>query len=516
MTATEMRRRAAPRAFRASRGGRCFEEWRCTGPGGSGSRARTGACLQIGRGCKQSWKRKKIMNSRSLLILAGLAASACAQNVANALASAPPTVAARPSAPHAIVPAVDYHQHLVSPAGAEWINRPRASVKDLPQEIAALLQQRSQRWNDRHGLAQLYTADSLILRTYNPEWIRGRAAIAEYVSTTFARAHRLTPLTFAMVGGEAHISGYFSRGEPPSTSHFGHFYLRLKREADAWRIAVETPFFPLPPQQPPVTSAELIALLDGAGIKQAVVHSVAYMFGESEPGSNAPDEYRKVQAENDWTADQVARHPGRLAAFCSFNPLKDYALAELERCASSGRFDGLKLHFGSSSVNLKNPDHLAKLRSVFVAANRRALPITIHARGDRDYGREHAVIFLEALLPAAPDVPVQIAHLWGGEAFTDAALAVYAEAIARKLPGTKNLYFDVADVAHSGATSEAALQTLTQRIRQIGTERILFGSDALGPNHPAPREAWKAFREIMPLTDAELRAIADNVLPYLN
>lgn len=80
----------------------------------------------------------------------------------------------------------------------------------------------------------------------------------------------------------------------------------------------------------PVT--ELIALLDQAGIRRAAVMSTAYMYGR--PSRVVADEYARVKAENDWTAAQVAKYPERLRAFCGFNPLKDYALAELERCAA--------------------------------------------------------------------------------------------------------------------------------------------------------------------------------------
>jgi hypothetical protein len=39
--------------------------------------------------------------------------------------------------------------------------------------------------------------------------------------------------------------------------------------------------------------------------------------------------------------------------FCGFNPLKDYALDELARCAGTPLLrHGIKLHFGNSNVQL--------------------------------------------------------------------------------------------------------------------------------------------------------------------
>jgi predicted TIM-barrel fold metal-dependent hydrolase len=129
---------------------------------------------------------------------------------------------------------------------------------------------------------------------------------------------------------------------------------------------------------------------------------------------------------------------------------------------------------------------------------------------DKRYGREDAQILLDKILPAAPDVPVQIAHFAsGGPGYTDEALAVYADAIAAGDPRTKNLYFDVATVADEQPAE--VLRTFARRIRQVGLRRVLFGTD-LGP--PMPRQSWLTFRTTVPLTDDEFKTIAGNVAPY--
>jgi Predicted metal-dependent hydrolase of the TIM-barrel fold len=82
----------------------------------------------------------------------------------------------------------------------------------------------------------------------------------------------------------------------------------------------------------PIAASDLVALLEKAGIRRARVFSIAYQF--SNP--NKPpfeDEYERVKAENDWTSRQVALFPDRLRGFCTVNPLKDYAIAEIGRCA---------------------------------------------------------------------------------------------------------------------------------------------------------------------------------------
>lgn len=269
----------------------------------------------------------------------------------------------------------------------------------------------------------------------------------------------------------------------------------------------------------PVT--ELVALLDQAGIRRGAVMSTAYMFGR--PSRVVEDEYAKVRAENDWTAAQVAKYPDRLRAFCGFNPLKDYALAELERCAARpGLRHGIKMHFGNSDVQLDNPAHVARLKQVFRAANRHRMAIAIHLRASislkRPYGEAQARAFLDELMPEVPDTLVQVAHFAGaGPGYEDPSanevMRVFAEAAARQDPRVRNLYHDVASIATPSITLEQARE-MVERIRQVGLDKVLYGSDAATPTNMKPREAWAAFRAL-PLTPDEVARIAANVAPYL-
>ncbi len=134
--------------------------------------------------------------------------------------------------------------------------------------------------------------------------------------------------------------------------------------------------------------------LDSAAIRRALVLSVAYQFGN--PNKPAvEDEYAQVKTENDWTSRQVARFPDRLRGFCSVNPLKDYAIEELARCAKDPQLRiGLKLHLGNSDVDLDNPQHVEQLRRVFRAANEHRMAIAVHMRSSvtrkRRYGEAQA------------------------------------------------------------------------------------------------------------------------------
>jgi predicted TIM-barrel fold metal-dependent hydrolase len=271
----------------------------------------------------------------------------------------------------------------------------------------------------------------------------------------------------------------------------------------------------------PLDASALVAYLDAAGIQRAAVLSTAYQFGNPNRPPVA-DEYEKVKAENDWTSRQVAQFPTRLRGLCGVNPLKEYALEEIARCAQDPSLrSGLKLHFGNSDVDLDNPSHVQQLVRVFRAANDRRMAVVVHMRSSftmrRAYGAKEAAVFLREVLPAAPQIPVQIAHLTGGGTYddpaTDEALSVFVDAIARKNPAMERVYFDISGIAGYGKWMEHADQVAT-RIRQLGLRRILFGADGARGGGLAPRDAWASIMKL-PLSEQELRTIAGNVAPYM-
>lgn len=273
-------------------------------------------------------------------------------------------------------------------------------------------------------------------------------------------------------------------------------------------------------QQKPFVASDLIAELDQAGIQRAVLLSLAYQFGNP----NRPpvhDEYAKVKTENDWTASQAREYPNRLFVFCGVDPLREYALTEIARCSHDAQLRlGLKLHFANSDVDLDNLEHLRKLQEVFRAADQHHMAIVVHLHPSvnrhRPYGQKEAMIFLSQVLPYAPHVCVQIAHLSGPGGYddlaTDQALSVFIEAIARHDKRVAHLYFDISGVAGIGKWREKK-QLIASRIRQVGVHRILFGSDGAWTDF-TPLRAEQAFHAL-PLTPEEMHVIETNVAPYL-
>jgi predicted TIM-barrel fold metal-dependent hydrolase len=180
----------------------------------------------------------------------------------------------------------------------------------------------------------------------------------------------------------------------------------------------------------------------------------------------------------------------------------------------------VKLHLEESDVDLTDPRHVEEVRKVFAEANRLRLPIAIHYRNNRVDAVASTRSFLTDVLPAAPDVPVQIAHLSGGGMYSEPALAMLADAVASGRPATRRLLFDLTDVARTArdvpsGSAAAVMQRMVELMRKIGVERMVYGSDPAAFGRPAPREGWAEFRRVMPLSDEEVRLIANNVAPYL-
>jgi predicted TIM-barrel fold metal-dependent hydrolase len=447
------------------------------------------------------------------LLTVGLTAS-----IASACAQTPPRPSVSPNVGtprDAIWPAVAAHQHLMSPA-AQALVPPVASLPAVtpPPEIDQLLRRREQ-VSGTPPSGDLFTDDGMIQDTRTGRWQRGRAQIDQLLGS-MAKGVRYVPNAYGADGSAGFVSGTVRVGR--SADERLNFSLGLRKSATgAWQIASEV-FTLIPPAEyaAPVTADQLIAELDDAGIARGVVLSVGYWFGDPRRQIPPAEAAAKTRAENDWTVAQVARYPGRLVAFCGVNPLADYAVDELARCATIPQVKGMKIHLGNSGVDVKNPDHVARLRRFFAAANARRMPILAHLRQRGGYTREHARIILDSILPAAPDVTIQIAHMGTATQEPDEATAVFADAVAAGDPRVQNVIFDITQtVASDGSQSPATLAGIAATLRRIGLDRIYFGTDMTVGLNPPPREHWKTIRRLLPLTDDELRVIAQNVPPYL-
>jgi uncharacterized protein len=277
---------------------------------------------------------------------------------------------------------------------------------------------------------------------------------------------------------------------------------------------------------------EVIAAIDVAGIRRAVVLSGAYLIGT--PDMPIENERNEVRRENDWTAAEARRFPDRLVPFASVNPLREYAVDEVTRCARAG-LRGLKLHFTNSAVDMRNAAHIARVKAVFRAANAARLPLLVHMRTRaKDYGADDARRFIDELLPEVPDVPIVIAHMggWGGyDRATDAVLGEFAARCGTSHPACRRLFFDCAFTVLPETASSAAPGTslrvladaqrgfpeantrLVERIRALGTRRVVLGSD--WPGALTPADAVRTISTRLLLTAAEMEMLFSNVAPFI-
>ncbi len=229
----------------------------------------------------------------------------------------------------------------------------------------------------------------------------------------------------------------------------------------------------------PLTADDALKAMDEAGIRKGWLMSTAYL-AESPLADPVPDAPGVVREANDFTVGLARARPDRFAAFVSVNPTAPDALAEIARWKGDRAVTGLKLHLTNSDVDLRNPDHVARLAAVFRAAADNGWTIMIHMRTRAsDYGARDVHIFLDQVLPAAGRAPVVIAHAggWGGvDAVTLDALGAFADAFEQDPNAVRNLRFDLAQVFKAQATRDERAK-MARLIRRIGPDRFVAGSD---------------------------------------
>lgn len=280
-----------------------------------------------------------------------------------------------------------------------------------------------------------------------------------------------------------------------------------------------------PPEQVPTfDDGQVIEQLDAAGIEQGVLLSTAYFFGS--PDVEVEDERRKVREENDWVAGEAARHPDRLVAFFGVDPLAGYARDEAERCADEPRCVGMKLHLANSDVDLHDPDDVSRLRTFFAAASDLELALVVHLQTrDEEFGGDEVDVFVDEVLPAAPDVPVQIAHMGGSSDFDAAArraVRAFRRAFDDHPERTRNVFFDMGLVPRlpTRAQGDSARREryeemnrkFVEAVREVGPDRVVFGTDF---PEAQPPSYVRGLREALDMTEAELADLFDDRAPYL-
>jgi predicted TIM-barrel fold metal-dependent hydrolase len=262
---------------------------------------------------------------------------------------------------------------------------------------------------------------------------------------------------------------------------------------------------------------EIISVLDRNNTQKAFALSNAYQWAMDELQIPPQEEYEQVRFENDFTARECAKYPDRLYSFLSINPRRDYAIEEIDRCVKDLGLKGLKLHFTNSNVDLRDPEHLAKLQKVLAHADELGLPVLIHFLSrNPEFGYGDATILMDEIVSQHPGLKVSMAHLGCG-GFYDKTIDVLTGFIdwfeAHPDFPRENFVMDIAAVISDGSKpltlpiTEEQAQTVTALIRRWGVERTLFATD--WPIFE-PLEYVEMLKRKTFLTEEELNTILSN------
>ncbi|MFF0450721.1 amidohydrolase family protein [Streptomyces sp. NPDC004609] len=195
----------------------------------------------------------------------------------------------------------------------------------------------------------------------------------------------------------------------------------------------------------PDGSAEsLVAVMDRCGVAQACVSHLLAV---------GPD----ARAGNALLLDDLARHSGRLLGYAVYQPHDPEAGARLRDLLDAPGMAGVKLHPDVHEVELDAPAYA----EAFEIAAERGVPVLSHGQ----YGSPWSdPARFAAVGPRYPALPVLMGHagLWP-EGFAAAARAAAA---------APNLVLETCG-------SRMTARHLVRLVREVGAERIAFGSDAV-------------------------------------
>lgn len=263
---------------------------------------------------------------------------------------------------------------------------------------------------------------------------------------------------------------------------------------------------------PAVFAADAIAALDQAHISKGVILPCAQLYGLPSLHLKPAEIAAKAGLENEFTAAQAEKYPGRLVGFLSVDPLTDSAIDEIRNWSGSRQLIGLKLHFTASAVDVRSEVQRRKVAEVIAATATEHLPMVIHVGGGK-FNAADAELFIRDILPSAGNSWIQIAHAGGGLPRENdnnlAVLHTFADHIVHDDPATRHLLFDISYVPAPDVTPQATA-ALLQLMRRIGMNRFLLGSDF---NVLTPLEQIKDIDKLG-LTKQELQALRQNCSPW--
>lgn len=194
----------------------------------------------------------------------------------------------------------------------------------------------------------------------------------------------------------------------------------------------------------------LLAIADRMGIERLCVYMGMKWSQDPSPAT--------LRQENDEALRAIAKYPDRTFGFVYLNPKHlDVSLAELERCVANGPMVGVKL-WVASRANGPELDPLIRRAAELKAV---IFQHTWFKVGGNYAGESTPEDFAE-LASRHSDVPIICGHTGGDW-----------ERGIRAIRHLKNVYADLAGSDPVAGYTEMA-------VRELGPERVIYGSDAGG------------------------------------
>jgi uncharacterized protein len=163
---------------------------------------------------------------------------------------------------------------------------------------------------------------------------------------------------------------------------------------------------------------------------------------------------------NNYVSESVAKYPDKLVGFFVLNPWhKERALREFDRCVSTLKLKGLKLHpflhsYPVNSHSLMDP--------IFEKCSKARIPVICHGSGDSTF---HTPSQFGDVADTFPEVTLIMAHMGFWQQIEDAIVQ------AKK---HENLYLETAYVEDVDVIHEA--------VEKAGPHKVILGSDTPGTN----------------------------------
>ncbi|MET2984423.1 amidohydrolase family protein [Aureibaculum conchae] len=214
---------------------------------------------------------------------------------------------------------------------------------------------------------------------------------------------------------------------------------------------------------------------------------MGYVYGSPEfyQGEN---EYQKLKYENDYLFEVSKKYRKKVKPFFSIDPLKEYAIKEIDRCLKLDVDWGLKLHFSSSQVYLTENEHLKKVKSIFKIAAENNLPILLHFDNwHPKFGKPDVEILVDSILVDLKPIKLTIAHFGTSGGFNQKTRNVIDTFVGLyrndKISNRHTILFDISAVALDKDSegveklTKSEFKELKSYCNKLGYNRITFGTD---------------------------------------